>query len=243
MADKPLGERNYEQFADRYAKYSKLKPHNALYERPATLSLLPEVEGRRVLDAGCGPGHYAEELLQRGAEVMAIDVTPAMVELARQRVGDRATVRVADLEQPLDFLGDASFDLVTCPLTLDYIDDWGPLFAEFFRVLRPGGRLVYSSGHPMSDYLLVQRKYLPESRYYDRERFSSRWGGFGNPPPLVESFRRPLEDMLNPLAAAGFMLERLLEPQPSEAIREVNPDLYAILDREPCFLCVRARKP
>ena len=45
------------------------------------LALLPDVSGKRVLDAGCGPGHYAEELVNRGASVVACDVTPAMVEL------------------------------------------------------------------------------------------------------------------------------------------------------------------
>ncbi len=243
MSEKPLGERNYEQFADRYAKYAKTKPHNALYERPATLSLLPDVQGRRVLDAGCGPGHYAEALLERGAEVVAVDVTPAMVELTRQRVGSRATVHVADLEQPLGFADEASFDLVVSPLTFDYLDDWLPVLKEFFRVLRPGGHLVYSHGHPMSDYHLVKAKHDPDSNYFARERFSSRWGGFGNPKPLVEGFRRPLGDMLNPLAEAGFILEALLEPQPSDAVREANPKLYQVLSREPCFLCIRARKP
>lgn len=243
MSEKPLGERNYEQFADRYAKYAKVKPHNALYERPATLSLLPELRGLRVLDAGCGPGLYATELLERGAEVVAFDVTPTMVELTRQRVGERATVHRADLEKPLAFADDASFDVVVCPLALDYVEDWLPTFREFHRVLRPGGTFVYSHSHPMSDYLLVRAKYLPDSRYTQRERFSSAWKGFGTPHPTVEAFRRPLSDMLNPLADAGFALDHLLEPQPTEALRDANPELYELLSREPCFVCIRARKP
>ncbi|MEM6996219.1 MAG: class I SAM-dependent methyltransferase, partial [Myxococcota bacterium] len=209
MDEKPLGRRNYEQFARRYAKYAKHKPHNAAYERPATLSLLPELAGRRVLDAGCGPGLYADELLARGAEVVAADVTPEMIDLARERIGDRATLHVADLSQPLTFAADEEFDVVVSPLMLDYIEDWQPVFAEFFRVLRPGGLLVYSHGHPMSDYLLVRRKHDPDSRYFACERFASQWGGFGTPRPTVEGFRRPLGQMLNPLAASGFVLERL----------------------------------
>lgn len=242
MPEKPLGERNYEQFADRYAKHAKVKPHNALYERPATLSLLPDLAGARVLDAGCGPGIYAEEFLRRGANVVGVDVTPAMVEIARRRVGDRATFVVGDLAEPLTFADNGSFDVVACPLALDYVEDWGPTFAEFARVLRPGGCLVYSHGHPMSDFRLVQDKHDPRSRYFDLESFESHWGGFGKPAPKVGSFRRPLEMMLNPLAAAGFILERVLEPRPSEALRAANPELYASLDVEPCFLCVRARK-
>lgn len=243
MSGKPLGERNYEQFATRYAKYAEIKPHNALYERPATLSLLPDVKGKRVLDGGCGPGIYAEELLERGAEVVAADVTPAMVEIARKRVGNRAEFHVADFAKPLTFAEDASFDLVVCPLMLDYIEDWDPVFLEFSRVLRSGGHLLYSHAHPMSDYKLVQAKHNPEARYRDRERFSSDWGGFGNPRPTVVTYRRPLEQVLNPLGQAGFILERVLEPEPAKAMARVNPNLHATLTREPCFLCVRARKP
>lgn len=243
VSSKPLGERNYEQFAHRYAKHAKVKPHNALYERPATLSLLPEVAGRDVFDAGCGPGLYTSELVERGARVVAADVTPAMIELARQRVGSGASFVVADLAKPLDFAKDDSFDVVLSPLMLDYIEDWDPVFAEFFRVLRPGGHLVYSHSHPMSDYMLVQRKHDPAARYLDREAFSSQWGGFGTPRPTVKAFRRPLGQMMGALTQAGFILEQLLEPQPVDAMREVNPELFEALRREPCFLCVRARKP
>src|SRR5262245_24979906 len=101
--DKSIGEQNYEQFADRYAARVETKAHNAYYERPATLSLLPDVKGLRVLDAGCGPGIYAEWLVDHGASVVAIDVTPRMVELTRERVSSRADVRQADLTRPLDF--------------------------------------------------------------------------------------------------------------------------------------------
>ncbi len=107
---KPLGRRDYEGFARRYAERASTKPHNAYYERPATLSLLPDVAGRRVLDAGCGPGHYARELLAQGADVVAVDVTPEMVELAHAEVGDRAVVLEADLGQPLAFAADEDFD-------------------------------------------------------------------------------------------------------------------------------------
>ncbi len=243
MSEKPLGQRNYEQFAERYGKHARHKPHNALYERPATLSLLPDVDDRDVLDAGCGPGLYTHALLERGARVVAADVTPAMIEIARERVGSRARFVVADLARPLQFANDSTFDVVLSPLMLDYIEDWTPVFAEFSRVLRPGGHLVYSHGHPMGDYLLVQRKHDPDARYFEREHFSSQWGGFGTPRPTVASLRRPLGQMLDPLTRAGFVLERLLEPQPVEAMREVNPELFDALQREPCFLCVRARKP
>jgi 2-polyprenyl-3-methyl-5-hydroxy-6-metoxy-1,4-benzoquinol methylase len=66
MNDDPIALDAYETLAEAYASVIDTKPHNAYYERPATLSLLPEVRGKRVLDAACGPGVYAEWLLSRG---------------------------------------------------------------------------------------------------------------------------------------------------------------------------------
>ena len=239
---KPLGQSNYEQFADRYAERAEVNAFNARYERPATLSLLPDVRGLRVLDAGCGPGIYAEWLCDRGAELLAIDVTPEMVDLTRKRVGERATVRRADLGEPLDFCQDGSFDLVVCPLVLDYLGNWAPVFAEFARVLAPGGTLVFSSGHPFADFLFCRDRLGLDVNYFDVELFEARWGGFGEPRPLVRSFRRSLSDILNPLARAGFVLDTILEPRPIAGFEELDADSYARLLREPGFLCVRARR-
>ena len=102
--DKPIALDAYETLAERYAALVDSKPENAYCERPATLSLLPDVGGKRVLDAGCGPGSYSDWLVARGAEVVAIDVSPKMVQLARRRVGLQVDVRLADLRKPLDFL-------------------------------------------------------------------------------------------------------------------------------------------
>ncbi len=235
---KTIGEQNYEQFAYRYAKRAPTKAHNAYYERPATLSLLPDVEGKRVLDVGCGPGFYAEWLLEHGAQVVAFDVTPDFVEITKQRVGDRAEVLRANLEQPLDFAADDSFDLIVCPLVLTYIENWSPVFAEFYRVLRKGGLLVFSCEHPASDFF----KYNNEGNYFDVELCEMQWRGFGEPYPVIKYYRRSLSAILNPLLEAGFALDRLLEPQPTKEFKKAEPHHYEELIREPGFLCVRARK-
>lgn len=243
-SQKSLGEANYEQFADRYAEGTPTKPHNAYYEWPATRSLLPRLDGLHVLDAGCGPGHYCTYLLDRGATVTAFDVTPRFVEITRERVAaypaERVSVLRADLNAPLDFAQDTTYDVVLCSLVLDYIEDWGPVFVEFFRVLKRGGTLVFSAGHPATDYFV----YGPQgSAYFATELISFAWSGFGEPRPVVTSYRRPLTAFINPLVQAGFTLDHLLEPLPTEAYRQADPEGHAQLMQRPGFLCVRARKP
>lgn len=235
--EKPLGQRNYEQFAELYAEKAETKAHNAYYDRPATLSLLPDVKGKAVLDAGCGSGVYSEWLVNQGAQVTAIDVTPEFVEIARRRLGDRAEVRWGNLEAPLEF-ADASFDLIICPLVLDYIEDWQAVFQEFYRVLRVGGVVVYSAGHPTADFF----KYFRDRNYFVMEKMEMTWRGFGK-PVIIVSYRRPLSEFINPVLEAGFRLDRILEPQPVPAMREVDIEHYEELMREPGFLHARAMKP
>ncbi|MEZ4424004.1 MAG: class I SAM-dependent methyltransferase [Gemmatimonadota bacterium] len=232
----PLAFEAYEALADAYASRIDTKPHNAYYERPATLSLLPPVRGARVLDAGCGPGVYSEWLIARGAEVVAVDASPRMVELARDRLGPAVDLRVADLGRPLPFLADRSFDLVLCPLVLEYVEDWRVPFGEFHRLLRPGGHLVFSVTHPFFDSV-----YFESDDYFRVEHVASVWTGFG-PRIRMPSIRRSLEETLTPLLDAGFVLERIVEPRPTEEFARADPRHYEELSRRPCFLCVRARR-
>ena len=94
------GRPQYDSFAEDYERHAAASPYNALYDRPAVLEVLGPVDGLRVLDAGCGPGFYAEALVAGGASVVAFDQSPEMARLARRRLGDGAAVRVHDLLKP-----------------------------------------------------------------------------------------------------------------------------------------------
>src|SRR5262249_23561072 len=111
---------DYDTIAERYAAGIDERPWNVLYERPATLALLPDVAGKQVLDAGCGHGWYADWLVRNGASVVAVDRSPSMVALARQRLGGRARVLRGDVSDLRGLLADAAFDLIVSSLVLHY---------------------------------------------------------------------------------------------------------------------------
>src|SRR5262249_42346109 len=143
-------------------------------------------------ESGCstqlvGRGVYSEWLADRGATVTGIDLCSRMLELARVRLGGKASFVQADLGRPLDFLPSCSFDLVLSALTLDYLRDWDAVFREFFRVLREPGHLVFSAGHPSDEYY----EHHPEGNYFEVEQVAYVWRGFG-PTVKVPYYRRPL---------------------------------------------------
>jgi len=231
-SEEPVALSCYEAIAEDYAAVVDTKPHNAYYERPAVLSLLPPVAGLKVLDAGCGSGWYAEYLVEHGATVTAVDVSPKFVALTKARLGDRALVREADLEQPLHFLADATFDLVLSPLVMHYLKDWTSVFAEFRRILRESRILLFSTHHPFMDFQLFK-----VDSYFGTQLLEDDWR-----VGKVRYYRRPLTAMIDALAQAGFVVERILEPQPTDEFRRAAPEDYEKLSKNPWFLVVRARR-
>ena len=223
----------YEKLARSYAEKIDSKPHNAFYDRPNTLSLLPDITGKRVLDAGCGPGKYAEILLAQGAQVVGVDLSPKMIEEAIKRNGNQGEFRVYDLTKPLDY-ADEEFDVVLCPLVLEYIYDWLPVFKEFYRVLKPSGTFVFSITHPFFDYT-----YFNATNYFKTEKVSAVWKGFGE-PVVVESYRRSLMECISPLLESGFILNKILEPLPVQEFEKYDPKHFKELSEFPSFLCIKA---
>jgi SAM-dependent methyltransferase len=228
----------YEPFAARYSATIENHPYRLYYEKPATLALIPDVQGKSVLDAGCGPGIYTEWLLQQGAQVVACDYAETFVEITKQRVNGAAKMYQADLNQPLTFADDQAFDLVLSTLTLHYIADWRALFTEFYRVLRKGGVVVFSVNHPIYD-METRKTY----NYYATELCEMLWKNFGEPYPKISIYRRPFSEMINPIVETGFRLDTLSEPRPLPEFKDTSPEEYERWSREPSLLCVRAIKP
>jgi SAM-dependent methyltransferase len=224
----------YDTMGTAYAQHAADSAYNAHYDRPAVLETLGPVRGRRVLDAGCGPGLYAAELIAAGAEVVGCDASPTMVALATERVGRRAQIDLARLGEPLPY-DDETFDLGVCALAIHHVDDRRRAFFELYRVLRPGGALVVSTHHPMTDWL------HKGGSYFDTVLESETWR-LATGDMQVRFWREPLSALCTAATDAGFVIEKLVEPRPAESMRERFPIDFATLERLPGFLVLRLAK-
>ncbi len=222
----------YNSFAAQYEERAAAAPYNALYDRPATLRLIGDVEGKRVLDAACGPGFYIEQLLARNAEVVGCDASPAMIDLARARVGDRARLRVHSLDDPFSWVESETVDIVLCALAHHYVTNRIGFLREVHRVLHADGAVVVSTHHPTADWFRLGGSYFELSAV--TEVWSKGWE--------ITAWRMPLTRLTEEFAAAGFVIERLIEPTPDPQMQNSHPDAFAKLSREPGFIVFKLRK-
>ena len=234
VKDGDVAARQYDAMAAEYTADNDDGPYNAYYERPATIALLGDLEGKDVLEVGCGAGPLTQYLVEHAARVTASDVSAEMMRLARTRVGDRARFVVANIEEPLSFATDGSFDVVVASLVMHYVRDWEPVLREFRRVLRPSGAVVFSTHHPTMDWELAP------ADYFETRQITETWKK-GSGKYEVTFWRRPLTAMTHAIAASGFVIEQLVEPEPLRELYARSPRDYSILATRPRFLFFRLR--
>ena len=231
----------WDEQADDWALFTRTPGHDRGHELnfPPFLELLPAPRGR-TLDVGCGEGRVGAVLAERGYNVLGVDSSPRMVELASERheavVADAAAL-------PFD---DASFSLTVAYMSLMNVDDLDGVVAETARVLERGGHLCAAVLHPL----------FAAGAWTDKESVDSQFAVtdyFHGPLRPFESEREgirvtfydrpiPLSRYAAALERAGLLIEVLREPVPDDAYLRETPRA-ARLRRVPIYLHFRAVKP
>jgi ubiquinone/menaquinone biosynthesis C-methylase UbiE len=129
------------------------------------------------------------------------------------------------MAEPLGFLESGTFDIVASSLAIDYVRDWTQPLSEFYRVLKPQGRLVLTVQHPIGAFLWYK---LPG--YAGVQYAEAMWKGFGKDPITVPDYYRSFEEMVNPLIQAGFALRQVLDTKPSCAWIRLKFEIKSIRD-------------
>jgi ubiquinone/menaquinone biosynthesis C-methylase UbiE len=184
------------------------KPGNPLIdaEQPVVHGIVRPLPAGRALDAACGTGRHAAFLASQGWDVVGVDTTPAMLDVARTKLPD-AELHVGDLHAlPLD---DASVDLTVCALALCHIEPLEPAVAELARVTRPGGHVVLSDMHPFFSILGGTAAF----RSADEAEF-----------PFVRDHHHSISSWLASFRAAGLEVVDCIEPTFDDHIDTMAPE-------------------
>jgi SAM-dependent methyltransferase len=210
-------------------------------EWPTVAGLLPELNGRDVVDLGCGFGAFARWAAERGARIEAFDLSQRMLVRAAELTPDGAaiTYQRADLDELELRVG--AYDLAYSALTLHYLSDLPRLLATVRRALRTDGSLVLTVEHPIytapTSINFTEadgRRIWPLDQYGEEGARQRDWLA-----PGVRKQHRTFGTWINSLIDAGFSLQRVIDWRPSTEQITAKPDLAEEVDR-PMFLIVAA---
>ena len=228
---------------------------------PAFLNLIGDLNGKTVLDAGCGEGYNTRIFARMGAIMTGIDVSPRMIEharLAEQKEPLGIRYEAASFAN-LSIFGNDSFDTVVSTMALMDGPEYEKAIAEIYRVLRKNGDFFFSISHPcfmtkgfgwVTDRDGNQEK-LTVSGYFSKTHRVERWQ-FSQAPEEIRKdvpqfaipvFPRTLAEYINPLAEAGFVIKKIVEPRPSAGDCKEYPYLKRWRDAGSLFLQVHCVKP
>lgn len=233
----------WKEHAAEFIAWARKPGHDSywLFHRDQFLELVPP-PGRRTLDLGCGEGRLSRDLKALGHDVVAVDLSSAMLAAAKEADAELETHLADAADLPFD---DGSFDLVVAFMSLQDMNDIDGAIGEAARVLDTGGKLCLAIVHPLasagrfagddeSSPFVVEGSYLERFRYADnfvRDRLEITF----------VSEHRPIESYVSALADAGLMVERLRETDvPDSGIVRPRSRRW---QRIPLFLHVRALKP
>lgn len=207
--------------------------------------MLPDFQGKRVLDLGCGFGWHCAYAAEHGAaSVLGIDLSRKMLEGARRRcAAPQITYRCMPIEE-IDFPPE-SFDTVLSSLAFHYVEDFGALCRKVAACLAPGGDFVFSVEHPVftaygsQDWIYDSKGrplYWPVDRYFSEGVREAVFLG-----ERVVKYHKTVTTYLNGLFANDFIVTGLVEPQPDPAMLDTIPGMREEL-RRPMMLLVSAKK-
>jgi ubiquinone/menaquinone biosynthesis C-methylase UbiE len=231
-------------------------PHHQKILNPCVEDLLGYVEGKKLLDAGCGEGYLARYYAKKGAFVTAVDFSDRLIEISKKMTEKEDVAveyKVANICH-LDSIPDNEYDIVLSNLVLMNTPCLDASFGEFYRVLRKGGHLVFSIVHPAFNFYgpgswemgeknpdTGRRKgvYFKVDKYFDEREFQRYWTTRKGDkfPGSISFFHRTLATYLNALITSGFNLVEFREPKPI-----VEGSFFDRENRIPFFAVFKAQK-
>lgn len=242
---------HYAALRQKELKAGEKLPHRFV-EKPAMKQLLPNLNGKKVLMLGCGTGEESTMLTDFGATTLVgVDLSAESIRLAKESYPPHEFLTADMHNLPFE---DSSFDFAYSSLTIHYSKTPVEVYKEIHRVLKPGGVLQFSVGHPMRwaseriDIEGVTTKVLGFSENKDVPRLYGSYSSFQEYDetfPSGETLRfwiGPPSIHFNLLVKSGFAVEKFIETKAVDECKDVDRYYYERFSQFPQFTVFSARK-
>lgn len=235
-----------EKFFDKYSKMARsIYGLEGAGEWQTFKRMLPDLEGKRVLDLGCGFGWHCKYAIENKAkEVVGIDSSARMLAQAKKINEDVAIEYIHSTIEEIEVKNEA-FDVVISSLALHYIEDFHKACEKVYGTLKQGGDFVFSVEHPIFTAYGNQEWYTDESGeilhwpvdnyFYEGKRESNFLG------EDVMKYHRTLTTYINDLLKCGFAIKEVTEPLPPKKMLDEIEGMKDEL-RRPMMLLISAQK-
>jgi len=256
---------SWNKIARRYQEKTRISTqdfhYGALAPGEKKLKLLGDVRGKEVLELGCGGGQNTIALSKLGAVAEGIDISEEQTKFARELARKEkvpAKFHTGSIENLATF-PDESKDLVVSSFALSYVERIHDVFSEVYRILRKGGNFVFADSHPLASRGKAirrgSRSIWAIQDYFERGPMVWTWPRFEDGTTArFRSYHRTIQDYFEALTKAGFVVERIIEPEPVQLKRTTPveetpcyaPDVareYRIWRNVPYTIIFKARKP
>ena len=233
-------------FFDKYSNMDRsIKGLEGAGEWHELKQMLPDLQGKRVLDLGCGFGWHCRYAIENGAtSVIGVDISEMMIKVAKSKTASDAIQYICMPIEDISF-PEASFDVVISSLTLHYIPSFEEVLNNIKKWLTSGGEFVFSVEHPI---FTAEGK---QDWYYDESGNRLHWPvdhyfteGIRQAVFLGENitkYHKTMTTYLKSLINSGFEITGLVEPEPSDELLQEKPDNMDEL-RRPMMLLISSRK-
>ena len=199
----------WDKSSEYYQAENRIPTDDALYgpfsPGESELNLLGDIKNKRILEIGCGGGQSSIAFAKRGAKCTAIDISGTQLDYAN-KLAEKNGVKIKFLQMnaaDVGKFGRTRFDLVFSALVLNQVGNLGKCFSGVKRILKKGGKFVFSVEHPF--YILMSPSDLRiDSSYYDTGRVRDKDGYI--------FFKRRISDIVNLMIDSGLVLDRIVEP-------------------------------
>lgn len=216
--------------------------YNELLEMPATLDLMRDVKGKRVLDFGCGTGIYTKLLTKKGAKVKGFDISSGMLEIAK-RENPNLDLRLG-LGNKIPF--EEKFDIVLASLVVHYFEDWNKMFKEVYRVLKKGGYFVFSTGNPVAEarkkIKVGNKKISILDNYFKEGKIYGSWKDNKGKKMKMTTYHKTYETIINFILKNNFEIVGYKDCFPLKKAKKLFPKDYARYSKKPFFCVWKVRK-